>query len=123
MPYAAAASTTPDGMRLRDRRQSFAFVFSRETEDRKPRLPCPHVRAARRLREDPATGSAAAAFSGFCVQSLSLADGEHRFVIEQGFEMGRPSLIELGITVRGGALASASVGGPAVIVTEGEIEV
>ena len=71
------------------------------------------------VREDPATGSAAAAFAGFCAKSLSLGDGEHRFVIEQGFEMGRPSLIELGVTMRDGTLASATVGGPAIIVTEG----
>jgi hypothetical protein len=32
-------------------------------------------------------------------------------------------MIELGLTKRGGALASASVGGPAVVVTEGEIEI
>jgi trans-2,3-dihydro-3-hydroxyanthranilate isomerase len=54
---------------------------------------------------------------------LSLGDGEHRFMIEQGFEMGRPSLIELGVTMQDGALTSATVGGPAIIVTEGTIEV
>jgi trans-2,3-dihydro-3-hydroxyanthranilate isomerase len=37
--------------------------------------------------------------------------------------MGRPSLIELQITMRGGTLAAASIGGPAVVVTEGSIEV
>ncbi len=36
--------------------------------------------------------------------------------------MGRPSLIELSLTMRSGALASASVGGPAIVVTEGTIE-
>ncbi|MGZ5855577.1 MAG: PhzF family phenazine biosynthesis protein [Xanthobacteraceae bacterium] len=75
------------------------------------------------VREDPATGSAVAAFAGFCATSLALKDGEHRFVVEQGFEMGRPSLIELTLTLRDGALTTASIGGPAVIVTEGMIEV
>ena len=74
------------------------------------------------VREDPATGSAAAAFAGFCARALSLGDGEHRFIIEQGYEMGRPSLIELGVTMGGGTLSSATVGGPAIIVTEGTIE-
>jgi len=100
-----------------------AYVFSRETENKDN---CFHARMfapAFGVREDPATGSAAAAFAGFCAKSLSLGDGEHRFIIEQGFEMGRRSLIELGLTMRGGALASASVGGPAIIVTEGEIEI
>jgi trans-2,3-dihydro-3-hydroxyanthranilate isomerase len=101
---------------------SQAYVFSAETADEAHDF---HVRMfapKAGVREDPATGSAAAAFAGFCATSLSLADGEHRFVIEQGVEMGRPSLIELSVIMRGGALASATVGGPAIIVTEGTIE-
>ena len=50
-------------------------------------------------------------------KTLALGNGEHRFLIVQGFEMARPSLIEFGVTMRYGALASASVGGPAIIVT------
>ncbi len=101
---------------------SFAFVFCNETEDKANDFHARMFAPAYGIREDPATGSAAAAFVGFCATALSLGDGEHRFVIEQGFEMGRPSLIELGVTMRGSALASATVGGPAIIVTEGTIE-
>jgi trans-2,3-dihydro-3-hydroxyanthranilate isomerase len=103
--------------------QSFAFVFSKETENSAHHFHARMFAPRAGVPEDPATGSAAAAFSGFCAQSLSLPDGQHDFVIEQGFEMGRPSLIELGVVIRGGALASGTVGGPAVIVTEGMIEV
>jgi len=102
--------------------RSSAFVFCRETVDAKHHF---HARMfAPRLGviEDPATGSAAAAFSGLCAQALPLGDGEHRFVIEQGYEMGRPSLIELKLTLAGGALTTATIGGPAVVVTEGTIE-
>ena len=74
------------------------------------------------LYEDPATGSAAAAFSGVLATSGRYADGEHVVRIEQGYEMGRPSVIELTFTLRGGGLAAASVGGGAVVVTEGTIE-
>jgi hypothetical protein len=35
--------------------------------------------------------------------------------------MGRPSLIELGLSLRDGRLVSAAVGGNAVIATEGTI--
>jgi len=101
---------------------SFAFIFSSETADKINNFHARMFAPGAGVREDPATGSAAAAFAGFCAQSLSLSDGEHRFVIEQGFEMGRPSLIELSVTMRGGALVTASVGGPAIIVTEGMIE-
>lgn len=103
--------------------QSFAFVFSRETENKAHHFHARMFAPRAGVREDPATGSAAAAFSGFCAKALSLADGKHDFIIEQGFEMGRPSLIELGVVMKGGALASGTVGGPAIIVTEGTIEV
>jgi trans-2,3-dihydro-3-hydroxyanthranilate isomerase len=72
--------------------------------------------------EDPATGSAAAAFAGLLATQGRYADGDHTVTIEQGYEMGRPSLIKLRFALRGGALASASVGGGAVVVTEGAIE-
>jgi len=72
--------------------------------------------------EDPATGSAAAAFPGLLATQGRYADGDHTVRIEQGYEMGRPSLMELSFALRRGALASASVGGGAVVVTEGTIE-
>src|SRR5208283_377291 len=66
--------------------------------------------------EDPATGSAAAAFAGVALAFDHPPDGEHVFVIEQGFEMGRPSRIVLGFEVEDAALRSATIGGSAVIV-------
>jgi trans-2,3-dihydro-3-hydroxyanthranilate isomerase len=74
------------------------------------------------VREDPATGSAAAGFAGLLAASGRYADGEHMVHIEQGYEMGRPSVIDLALTMRGGKLAAATVGGGAVVVTEGAIE-
>jgi trans-2,3-dihydro-3-hydroxyanthranilate isomerase len=72
--------------------------------------------------EDPATGSAAAAFAGVLMQCEPLGEGEHSLVIEQGYEMGRPSEIELQVVIAEGALRSAEIGGHAVLVAEGEIE-
>ncbi|MET0867972.1 MAG: PhzF family phenazine biosynthesis protein [Pseudorhodoplanes sp.] len=74
------------------------------------------------IQEDPATGAAAAAFAGVVMEAAHPADGEHRFVIEQGYEMGRPSQIELGMIVEGGALTKATIGGAAIIVSDGHIE-
>ena len=74
------------------------------------------------ITEDPATGSAAAAFAGVAAQFEQPEDGDHLLVIEQGFEMGRPSIIHLRMQIEGGALASASVGGAAVMVSQGTIE-
>jgi trans-2,3-dihydro-3-hydroxyanthranilate isomerase len=70
--------------------------------------------------EDPATGSAAAAFAGLLAPHLS--DGTHPVTIEQGYEMGRPSLIRLAMTTLGGKPVAATIGGDAVLVTEGTIE-
>ena len=72
------------------------------------------------VAEDPATGSAAAAFAGLLASSLG--DGIHTTVIEQGYDMGRPSLIRLTTTVEAGRLVSAAIGGDAVVITEGTLE-
>jgi trans-2,3-dihydro-3-hydroxyanthranilate isomerase len=72
--------------------------------------------------EDPATGSAAAAFAGVLMAYEQPADGEHVVTIEQGVEMGRPSFIALGFSVEGGVLRGATIGGSAVIVCEGTID-
>ncbi|MDE3175802.1 MAG: PhzF family phenazine biosynthesis protein [Pseudomonadota bacterium] len=73
------------------------------------------------VAEDPATGSAAAAFAAVVMAFDRPADGEPMLVIEQGFEMGRPSLISLGLEIEGGALRAATVGGSVVIVAEGTL--
>jgi trans-2,3-dihydro-3-hydroxyanthranilate isomerase len=73
------------------------------------------------IAEDPATGSAVGAFAGLLASGL--ADGTHAMLIEQGYEMGRPSVMRLAAQVRAGKLVSASIGGGAVVVTEGTIEV
>jgi trans-2,3-dihydro-3-hydroxyanthranilate isomerase len=74
------------------------------------------------VTEDPATGSAAAAFAGVALAFDRPEDGDHRLTIEQGYEMGRPSLIALGFAAEGGLLRSASIGGPTVIVSSGALE-
>jgi trans-2,3-dihydro-3-hydroxyanthranilate isomerase len=72
--------------------------------------------------EDSATGSAAAAFAGAFCRSAPPSDGTHDIVIEQGYEIGRPSLITLSITVQNHELVGAAIGGEAVAVTEGTID-
>ncbi len=74
------------------------------------------------IYEDPATGSAAAAFAGVVQAFDRPRDGEHMLIIEQGFEMGRPSLIALGLVIEDGALASATIGGSVVIVADGSLD-
>jgi trans-2,3-dihydro-3-hydroxyanthranilate isomerase len=73
------------------------------------------------VMEDPATGSAAAAFAGVLMALEKPLDGEHQHIIAQGIEMGRPSEIVLTLQVSGGKLESASIGGEAVVVSEGAL--
>jgi len=69
--------------------------------------------------EDPATGSAVAAFSGAIAAFDRPPDGAHLYWIEQGLEMGRPSRIRLEIEVERHAIRHARIGGHAVKVAEG----
>jgi len=99
-----------------------AYVFSRETVDRGHHFHARMFAPAFGIAEDPATGSAAAALAGMLARDGNLADGEHAFAIEQGYEMGRPSVMHLRLTMRAGRLHAASVGGEAVRVMQGTIE-
>ncbi|MCP4318351.1 MAG: PhzF family phenazine biosynthesis protein [Hyphomicrobiales bacterium] len=73
------------------------------------------------IPEDPATGSAVAAFSGAIHQFDELLDGHHALLVEQGVEMGRPSKIHLHLEVDGGKIVHARIGGNAVKVAEGAL--
>jgi trans-2,3-dihydro-3-hydroxyanthranilate isomerase len=100
-----------------------AFLYCRQTVHTTSafhaRMFAPHHGIA----EDPATGSAAAAFAGVVQRFDELPDGTHKRTIEQGFEMGRPSLIDLSVTVAAGRLTTVRIGGHAVRVAAGSIEV
>lgn len=74
--------------------------------------------------EDPATGSAAGALGAYLVRHGVVApqDGEARMVFEQGIEIGRPSRIEVRVTVDPtGATTGVYVGGTAVRVIDGTV--
>ena len=75
------------------------------------------------IAEDPATGSAATAFAGVVDRFDTLTGGTHSLTIEQGFEMGRPSLIALEIDVEDGQVAEVRIGGAAVIIARGSLSV
>jgi trans-2,3-dihydro-3-hydroxyanthranilate isomerase len=97
-----------------------AYLFCRETVEPGHAFHARMFAPAMGVREDPATGSAAAAFVG--VLAPHVGEGAHTLAIEQGYEMGRPSLIQLAMTMQAGKLVSATIAGDAVIVTEGTIE-
>jgi trans-2,3-dihydro-3-hydroxyanthranilate isomerase len=97
------------------------FVYTRQTSDSGRRFRARMFAPSFGIPEDPATGSAAAAFAGVLMQFEPLGDGEHDFIIEQGYEMGRPSDIALQIVIEEGRLKSVEIGGAAVVVSEGTL--
>lgn len=84
-----------------------------------------HVRMyapAAGVPEDPATGSAAAALAGYLGKRAG-GSGSHAWRIEQGIEMGRPSLLDAEVDVEDGRVVAVRVGGQAVTVSRGTMEV
>jgi trans-2,3-dihydro-3-hydroxyanthranilate isomerase len=117
--------------RARPRLDEFARVFKGYVTDMvflfcdEPELPGSHYRARMfapdaGVPEDPATGSACAGFAGYLAARDKRSDGTLRWVVEQGFEMGRPSLLELEADKRDGAITAIRVGGRSVLVSRGE---
>lgn len=74
--------------------------------------------------EDPATGSAAAAFGAWLAASGYVpADGETSYVVTQGAEIGRPSRIEGTVVTRGGTAVECRVAGSVMPIATGTIRV
>lgn len=97
-----------------------AYCFTRETErsesDAHCRMFAPHLGTV----EDPATGSAAGPLACYLAVHTE-GEGARRFRFEQGFEMGRPSLLEASVDRATAAITAVRVGGEARIVGEGRL--
>ena len=75
------------------------------------------------IPEDPATGSATALLAAQLVKAEALKDGTHKWQLEQGYDMGRPSDLFLEADVNQGKLARVRVAGQAVKVMRGTLEI
>jgi len=73
--------------------------------------------------EDPATGSATALFAAQLLAADRLADGTHRWKLEQGYEMGRPSDLWLEADVAAAKLVAVRVAGQAVQISSGVLDI
>lgn len=102
---------------------SMIFLFAREAErqgsDIRARMFAPGIS----VPEDPATGSACAALGGYLAARDDRQDGLLRWVVEQGFEMGRPSILEIEVDRSAGEVTGIRVGGSTVMVCEGTMRV
>jgi trans-2,3-dihydro-3-hydroxyanthranilate isomerase len=100
-----------------------AYLYCRQTESAASQFHARMFWPNAGITEDPATGSAVAAFAGVVRHFDGLTTGSHRYIIEQGFEMKRPSLIKLEIDIANGEIAAARIGGDAVVIAEGTLEI
>lgn len=71
--------------------------------------------------EDPATGSAIAAFGGWLAMKDPKRDADFAWTVRQGIEMGRPSLLQVRAEKRDGAVTAVRVSGHAVLTGEGSL--
>jgi trans-2,3-dihydro-3-hydroxyanthranilate isomerase len=99
------------------------FVFARGGErpgtDFHARMFAPGIS----VPEDPATGSANAALAGYLAARDPRRDGTLRWRVEQGFEMGRPSMLDVEADLVAGAVSAVRVGGASVMVCTGTMEI
>ncbi|HHG89787.1 MAG TPA: PhzF family phenazine biosynthesis protein [Devosia sp.] len=72
--------------------------------------------------EDPGTGSAVAALIGYLAKNGTAFEGQRSFMVRQGMEMGRPSLIEMQMGYTDDRLTHAAIGGKAVVVGRGQLD-
>ena len=71
--------------------------------------------------EDPATGSAIAAFGGWLAIKDGRTDAEFAWTVRQGIEMGRPSELAVRVSKVGGSVTAVRVAGQAVLTGEGRL--
>lgn len=98
------------------------FVFAMDAEhpdnDVRARMFAPSIGVS----EDPATGSACVALAGYLAARDARTQGTLRWIVEQGFEMGRPSILEIEADKKAGAVTAVRVGGRTVLVCDGTME-
>jgi trans-2,3-dihydro-3-hydroxyanthranilate isomerase len=109
---------------LRDFAAPHVFVFTQEVV-----LPGSTVHSrmfapAMGIAEDPATGAASGPLGCYLVRHglvPSSGEGSSRMVSEQGFELGRPSLVQVRIELDGQHITDVSIGGQCYFMGKGWI--
>ncbi|NIR31622.1 MAG: PhzF family phenazine biosynthesis protein [Gammaproteobacteria bacterium] len=99
------------------------YVICREPGDPRAEVRARMFAPAMGIEEDPATGAAVTALAGYLAPREGRREGTVGWRVEQGLEMGRPSLLELEVDLREGAAEAVRVGGASILVSEGTMEV
>ncbi|KQR68938.1 PhzF family phenazine biosynthesis protein [Rhizobium sp. Leaf341] len=106
---------------MADGRLASAYLYCRGGINHHARFHTRMFAPAMGVHEDPATGSALAAFSAAIHCFDQLPDGHHSYLVEQGVEMGRPSYLHLHLDIGNGEIVGARIGGQAVKIAAGEL--
>jgi len=96
------------------------LVFCPEPRDGKNQLACRMFASYFGVEEDPATGSANGCLAGYLARHRYFESAKVDVRVEQGYEMGRPSLLYLRSEDRGDHV-EVSVGGRCVMMARGEL--
>ncbi len=99
------------------------YVFSYETEDVDSDIHARFFAPGFGIAEDPATGAAAASLAAYLAARDSRENVQLSWTVEQGIEMGRPSRLTVEADKTAGVISAIRVGGSAVFISEGEMEI
>jgi trans-2,3-dihydro-3-hydroxyanthranilate isomerase len=99
------------------------LVFALDTVDPKATAHVRFFAPMLGVPEDPATGSANGTLGAYLVfhRAVPVKEGGNQFVIEQGSEMGRPSILHILVDASGGEISRVRVAGTVVPVLEGTV--
>lgn len=74
------------------------------------------------ITEDPATGGAVGPLGCYLLQHNAVnEDQAKRIIVEQGFEMGRPSILHVSVSRKNAVIHKVEVGGTCVATGEGRL--
>ncbi|WP_371362123.1 Trans-2,3-dihydro-3-hydroxyanthranilate isomerase [Sporomusa rhizae] len=99
------------------------YIFTAQTERPESSFHARMFAPALGIAEDPATGAAATAFAGYLGSRIAEGNTTYTSTIEQGFEIGRSSLIQVTLHKEDNRVTSIKVGGTSVLVGQGYIDV
>lgn len=109
---------------LRGSEACCVLAFTTETVHEESAVHCRVFAPGLGVMEDAATGSANGPLGCYLVEyGIVPCEEKATIISEQGFEMGRPSLINIEIAKSEGKISSVTVGGNAVYIGSGSINV
>ncbi len=97
------------------------FIFCPETYDKNNQINCRMFADYFGIPEDPATGSANGCLAGYLVKYGYFNKSEIDIRVEQGYEIGRPSLLRLKAKKESDETIDVKVGGRVALIAKGTL--